>query len=182
MRQRIDKLGVSEPVITRQGTDQISVQLAGIHDSGRAAEIIGQTAQLQFFDLQADALPPTAGARRRDQPFDSALCRSCQGSRRRRRRAPRRSGTSTRRDKTRLAGPSETKEDILRQFGGEQPEGSTFYAVPQGKIVLTCTDTRDALSRRRGAGSGGDLLLPLQVRAEQRDQAGARADGEGSQR
>ena len=40
----------------------------------------------------------------------------------------------------------------------------------------------DALSRRRGAGSGGDLLLPLQVRAEQRDQAGARADGEGSQR
>ena len=62
MRQRIDKLGVSEPVITRQGTDQISVQLAGVHDSGRAAEIIGQTAQLQFFDLQADALPPTAGA------------------------------------------------------------------------------------------------------------------------
>jgi len=44
-------------------------------------------------------------------------------------------------DKKRLAGPSETKEDILKQLGGEQPAGSKFYAVPQGKIVLTCTDT-----------------------------------------
>src|SRR4051812_48860719 len=59
MRQRIDKIGVPEPVIPRQGNNQIAVELAGVHDAGRAAQIIGQTAQLQFYDLQADALPPT---------------------------------------------------------------------------------------------------------------------------
>ena len=32
MRNRVDKLGVSEPMITKQGTDQISIQLAGVHD------------------------------------------------------------------------------------------------------------------------------------------------------
>jgi len=140
MRQRIDKLGVSEPVITRQGSDQISVQLAGVHDSGRAAEIIGQTAQLQFFDLQADALPPTAGAGGVINP-STQLLPLLSGQ-----QEAAKTGTPTQwylysKDKTRLAGPSETKEDILRQFGGEQPEGSKFYAVPEGKIVLTCSDT-----------------------------------------
>jgi SecD/SecF fusion protein len=140
MRQRIDKLGVSEPVITRQGTDQISVQLAGVHDAGRAAEIIGQTAQLQFFDLQADALPPTAGAGGVINP-SPRLLPLLSGQ-----QEAAKSGTPTQwylysKDKARLAGPSETKEDLLRQFGGEQPEGSKFYAVPEGKIVLTCTDT-----------------------------------------
>jgi SecD/SecF fusion protein len=140
MRQRIDKLGVSEPVITRQGNDQISVQLAGVHDAGRAAEIIGQTAQLQFFDLQADALPPTAGAGGQitASPRLLPLLSGQQEAAK--------TGTPTQwylysKDKARLAGPSETKEDILKQFGGEQPEGSKFYAVPQGKIILTCTDT-----------------------------------------
>jgi SecD/SecF fusion protein len=140
MRQRIDKLGVSEPVITRQGNDQISVQLAGVHDAGRAAEIIGQTAQLQFFDLQADALPPTAGASGQINASPQLLP-LLSGQ-----QEAAKTGTPTQwylysKDKKRLAGPSETKDDILKQFGGEQPEGSKFYAVPQGKIILTCTDT-----------------------------------------
>jgi len=139
MRHRIDKLGVSEPVITRQGSDQISVQLAGVHDAGRAAEIIGQTAQLQFFDLQGDALPPTKDAN--GQVVGSPkLLPLLSGE-----QEAEKTGTPTQwylysKDKARLAGPSETKEDILKQVGGEQPEGSKFYAVPQGKIILTCTD------------------------------------------
>ena len=48
MRSRIDKIGVAEPVITRQGQNQIAVELAGVHDAARAAAIVGQTAQLQF--------------------------------------------------------------------------------------------------------------------------------------
>jgi SecD/SecF fusion protein len=139
MRQRIDKIGVSEPVITRQGTDQISVQLAGVHDSGRAAQIIGQTAQLQMFDLQGDALPPTLGANGQitASPQLLPLLSGLQEEAKK--------GTPTQwylysKDKKRLAGPSDTKEDILRQFGGKEPEGSTFYAVPQGKTILTCTD------------------------------------------
>src|SRR5437763_11394327 len=42
MRQRIDKLGVSEPEIRKQGTDQIVIQLAGVHDPAAAAKLIGK--------------------------------------------------------------------------------------------------------------------------------------------
>src|SRR5205814_10658587 len=53
MRQRIDKLGVSEPEIRKQGTDQIVIQLAGVHDPAAAAKLIGQHAVLQFYDFEA---------------------------------------------------------------------------------------------------------------------------------
>src|SRR4051812_49540578 len=39
MRKRIDKLGVSEPEIRKQGSNQIVIQLAGVHDVNKAAEI-----------------------------------------------------------------------------------------------------------------------------------------------
>ena len=54
MRNRVDKLGVSEPEIRKQEPDQIVIQLAGVHDQGRAAAIIGRTAQLELYDLEAD--------------------------------------------------------------------------------------------------------------------------------
>jgi SecD/SecF fusion protein len=48
IRNRIDQFGVAEPVIIRQGEDEIVIQLPGIRDPDRAMELIGQTAQLQF--------------------------------------------------------------------------------------------------------------------------------------
>jgi len=48
IRNRIDQFGVSEPVIIRQGTDEIVVQLPGVKDPERALSLIGQTAQLEF--------------------------------------------------------------------------------------------------------------------------------------
>jgi len=48
IRDRVDKLGVAEPEITRQGARNVTVQLPGIHDPERAKQIIGKTAQLQF--------------------------------------------------------------------------------------------------------------------------------------
>jgi len=59
MRNRIDKLGVSEPEIRKQGSDQIVIQLAGVHDPKKAAELIGKTAQLELFDLEADLTGPS---------------------------------------------------------------------------------------------------------------------------
>ncbi|MGH3000875.1 MAG: protein translocase subunit SecD, partial [Gaiellaceae bacterium] len=53
VQSRIDKLGVSSPEVRKQGTDQIVVQLAGVHDPAKAAAIIGKTAQLQLFDFEA---------------------------------------------------------------------------------------------------------------------------------
>lgn len=48
VRNRVDKLGVSEPSISRQGTNQISVALAGVRDVDEATALIGKTALLEF--------------------------------------------------------------------------------------------------------------------------------------
>jgi len=48
IRNRIDQFGVSEPIIQRQGEQEILVQLPGIQDPERAKEIIGKTALLEF--------------------------------------------------------------------------------------------------------------------------------------
>ena len=48
IRNRIDQLGVSEPLIQRQGLRRILVQLPGVEDPENAAEIIGKTALLEF--------------------------------------------------------------------------------------------------------------------------------------
>jgi len=48
VRNRIDGLGVAEPVIQKEGTDRIIVDLPGYTDKERAQELIGQTALLQF--------------------------------------------------------------------------------------------------------------------------------------
>jgi SecD/SecF fusion protein len=54
IRNRIDQFGVAEPVIIRQGADEIVVQLPGVKDPERAMRLIGETAQLEF-KLVADA-------------------------------------------------------------------------------------------------------------------------------
>ena len=48
IRNRIDQFGVAEPIIIRQGEDEIVVQLPGVKDPDRALSLIGQTAQLEF--------------------------------------------------------------------------------------------------------------------------------------
>src|SRR2546421_10088314 len=40
MRERVDKLGVSEPEIRKQGSNQIVIELPGVHDASRAADIL----------------------------------------------------------------------------------------------------------------------------------------------
>ena len=59
MQNRINKLGVSEPEIRKQGNNQIVIQLAGVHDPEAAAALIGKTAQLQLFDFEADLKGPS---------------------------------------------------------------------------------------------------------------------------
>ncbi len=48
IRNRIDQFGVAEPIVLRQGDNQIVVQLPGVQDPERALALIGQTAQLEF--------------------------------------------------------------------------------------------------------------------------------------
>ncbi|MEW6100907.1 MAG: protein translocase subunit SecD [Candidatus Omnitrophota bacterium] len=55
IRNRIDEFGVREPSIQKQGIDEIVVQLPGITDRGRALDIIGKTALLEFKLVSDDA-------------------------------------------------------------------------------------------------------------------------------
>ncbi len=48
LRNRVNELGVAEPVIQRQGNSRIVVQLPGVQDTARAKEILGATATLEF--------------------------------------------------------------------------------------------------------------------------------------
>ncbi|MEW6189211.1 MAG: protein translocase subunit SecD [Actinomycetota bacterium] len=53
IRQRVDKLGVTEPQIERQGRNSILVQLPGIRNPQKALEIIGKTALLEFIEVKS---------------------------------------------------------------------------------------------------------------------------------
>jgi SecD/SecF fusion protein len=137
MRQRVDKSGVGEPDIRRQGENQIAVQLAGVHDAARAAELVGQTAQLQFYDLQGDALPPTATANGGIQP-SLGLLPLLQGQQKLAEKGTPTAWYLFSNKSKRLAGPAATEEALLRPYSGKVPEGAKAYAVPQGRTILTC--------------------------------------------
>jgi len=54
LNNRINELGVAEPVIQQQGDDRIVVQLPGVQDTARAKEILGATATLEFRLTEGD--------------------------------------------------------------------------------------------------------------------------------
>ncbi|MGX4643931.1 protein translocase subunit SecD [Massilia sp. SYSU DXS3249] len=59
LSKRINELGVTEPVIQRQGADRIVVQLPGVQDVARAKDIIGRTATLEFRLVDPTITPNT---------------------------------------------------------------------------------------------------------------------------
>ncbi|RUO31195.1 protein translocase subunit SecD [Aliidiomarina soli] len=71
LRNRVNELGVAEPVIQRQGQDRIVVELPGVQDTARAKEILGATATLEFrfVDTENDLRDAQSGR----VPFGSRL-------------------------------------------------------------------------------------------------------------
>ncbi len=71
LRNRVNELGVAEPIIQQQGADRIVVQLAGVQDPGRAKEILGRTATLEVrmvSEEHASGPGQNAFASYKDQP------------------------------------------------------------------------------------------------------------------
>lgn len=60
IRNRVNQLGVAEPLVMRQGAERIVVELPGIQDTARAKEILGATATLEFRKVDEDADPNSA--------------------------------------------------------------------------------------------------------------------------
>lgn len=67
LNNRINELGVAEPVVQRQGADRIVVQLPGVQDASQARRILGRTATLEFRLVAYDKDPRTVN------PFDTSV-------------------------------------------------------------------------------------------------------------
>jgi SecD/SecF fusion protein len=137
MRDRVDRLGVSEPEIRTQGKDQITIQLPGVKDPETAAKIIGKTAQLELFDLEANLAPPSIDASRfpvaKSSVYDLLAGQQALAAK----------GQSEQywlfnKDKKLVVGPVSTKQAALAKFDGNLPDGYKLFAVPPGTVVVSC--------------------------------------------
>jgi SecD/SecF fusion protein len=153
MRNRVDKLGVTEPEIRTQGSDQIVIQLPGVKDPEAAAEIIGTTAQLELFDLETSLVGPSTSIQ--GQPVASASLYALLAQV----QSQVKDGTSDAyyvvnpKTKRVVSGPYESEEAALKKFGGELPANRELFAVPEGMVVVTCGE--GAVVCPGGPGGGG---------------------------
>ncbi len=158
MRNRIDKLGVSEPEIRKQGTNQIVIQLAGVHDPASAAKLIGKTAVLEFYDFEADLTGPSASSGLVKAPvaigslfglLSAPQTQELSGK-----------GTPSQwylfnPKKVVKAGPAPTRKELLNSeivqkatskggLGKHIPKSWTILSVPQNTVVVSCDVAADA--------------------------------------
>ncbi len=97
IRQRIDKLGVSEPEVARLGNNEITVSLPDVTDAQRAIEQVGTTAQLYFYDWEPNLIGPekAIGGHPGQQPPEGALKKLAKARGRRRAATPKAARTSS---------------------------------------------------------------------------------------
>ncbi|HEY8193150.1 MAG TPA: protein translocase subunit SecD, partial [Gaiellaceae bacterium] len=147
IRNRVDALGVSEPEIRKQGSDQISIQLPGIDNADDAVKLIGTTAQLWLFDVNENTLDPTRDPNGFPVPSTDQfqLLKELQ---------PRvKPGESPEfflvnpKTKKVLAGPEATQERVRRAYRTateqprEVPKDAKVWGIPAKTIILTCGTT-----------------------------------------
>ncbi|OFW74648.1 MAG: hypothetical protein A2Y55_03815, partial [Actinobacteria bacterium RBG_16_68_12] len=157
MRNRVDKLGVTEPEIRTQGRDQIVIQLPGVRDPEAAARIIGTTASLELYDLETSLIGPSTSSPSTlsGEPIEHVslyeLLAKVQ--------TQAEQGTSDAyylvnpKTKRIVAGPFSSEEEALKRFDGKLPEARELFKVPQGMVVVTCGET--AVVCPGGPGGGG---------------------------
>ena len=72
LRNRVNELGVAEPIIQQQGAERVVVQLPGVQDTARAKDILGRTASLEIRMVNDDP-GALAAAQAGQVPFGSDL-------------------------------------------------------------------------------------------------------------
>lgn len=77
LKNRVNELGVAEPVIQQQGDNRIVVELPGVQDTARAKEILGATATLEYHMVDTEHSVSSAAAGR--VPLGSKLYNSREG-------------------------------------------------------------------------------------------------------
>ncbi len=146
IRKRTDAFGVSEPEISRVGSDSIRIGLPDVSNAAKASEQVGQTAQLHFYDWEPNVIPNPAKTNvpRSESSFgryfDAVKLAStqtpecfenkCTTS------GPQYYLFDSQTHKY-LSGPAETKKDLYsEQPGQKKPANSEILTVPQGTLVV----------------------------------------------
>jgi SecD/SecF fusion protein len=141
MRQRVDKLGVAEPEIRKQGSNQIVIELAGVHDPAKAASIIGKTAQLELYDLETSVTGPSLTASGNPQESTSLYAMLSQAQTLAKNGEPE-GYYAFGKNKVKSVGPANTRAAALKQAKeGGLKRPFTVLAVPHNTVVVTCDST-----------------------------------------
>ena len=150
MRNRVDKLGVSEPEIRKQDPNQIVIELAGVHNVGEAAALIGKTAQLELYDLETSLVGPSLGAGGVPIPNPRLYDLLTRVQAKAGKGEPSALYLFDTKKKKRIAGPASTQADLAKDpkvlalpgaKGAFPPPGTKVLKVPAGNVVITCSAT-----------------------------------------
>jgi SecD/SecF fusion protein len=159
MRQRVDKLGVSEPEIRKQGNNQIVIELAGVHNPNRAAQIIGTTAQLELYDLETSVTGPSVTAT--GNPVETTdLYGLLTKLKTQAKQGEPAEYYAFGKSKRKPAGPANTAAQALalaKAAGFKKP--ITVLAVPENHTIITC-DTSEVTCPGNSPQNGNNIGPP----------------------
>ncbi len=141
MRNRVDKLGVTEPEIRKQGQDQIVIQLPGVKDPEAAARIIGTTASLELYDLETSLIGPSVSIR--GEPVEHTSLYELLAKVQAQAEQGKSDAYYLVNPKTKRVakGPFASEKEALKDSHGKLPAGRELFKVPAGMVVVTCGET-----------------------------------------
>ena len=152
MRSRVDRLGVTEPEIRTQGSDQIVIQLPGVSDPEAAADIIGKTAQLELYDLETSLTGPSISFEGDPVEFASLYQLLSRVQAQTDEGTPQAYYVFDSKTKRVVVGPVATEQEALKKWKGKLPEGRELFAVPEGMVVVTCGEGAVVCPGAQGVG------------------------------
>jgi SecD/SecF fusion protein len=190
MRERVDQLGVSEPEIQRSGSDQIDVSLPDVKNADEAAQQVGTTAQMYFYDWETNVLGANCKPAPQDPNVTGGASAGSGAGGLSQYDAVQRASTCPQRNipnattngvfylvdtkaKKVLAGPGETRQDITQEVQNRsirRGPDQKVLEVKQGNIVVRAEAPDDKtksnqfyVMQDRPAVSGTDIKNPEQT-------------------
>ena len=164
MRSRVDKLGVTEPEIRTQGSDQIVIQLPGVKDPQAAAEIIGTTAQLELYDLETSLAGPSVSVQGHPVEHTSLYDLLAKVQSQAKGEASDAWYVVNTKTKKIVSGPHGSRAQALKK-AGDLGQHEALFSVPKGMVVITCgnPDPKQAAAVVCPGGQQGSGASPQQT-------------------
>jgi len=170
MQSRINKLGVSEPEIRKQGKNQIVIQLAGVHNQAQAAKVIGQTAQLMIFDFESDLAGPSLNAQNqplaapslyellkqvqpqadKGEPESYYLFKTKTTTTKPKKKGAKPTTTTTHS----ILGSAPTLKELLSTHRGKVPPDAEVLKVPANRLVVSCPASTGCIGATAASANG----------------------------